>query len=134
MSDDTTTLRFGPVSSAASGPLYAQLIANVKREIISVRLKSDEPLPSTRALAADLRVSVITIARAYEELEKEGVVYSRQGQRTFVSQTAREKLRIQQTAPWNAFLAAVEVARKAHMTDDEMSQMLRAAQVHGRKQ
>jgi GntR family transcriptional regulator len=127
MSNDKRTLRFGPVSPTASGPLYAQLIANVKREISSGRLKADEPLPSTRALAADLRVSVITIARAYEELEREGIVYSRQGQRTFVSQAAREKLQVEQSAPWNNLLAAVQAARMANMSDDELIGLLHKA-------
>jgi GntR family transcriptional regulator len=127
MSHDRQTLRFSPVSSAGAGPLYAQLIANVKREIGAGRLKPDEPLPSTRALAADLRVSVITIARAYEELEREGIVYSRQGQRTFVAQSAPDKLLAEQSAPWNHLLAAVAAARKASISDEELVRLLRAA-------
>ena len=127
MSNDTPTPRFSPVSSAAPGPLYAQLIANVKREIAAGRLAADEPLPSTRALAADLKVSVITIARAYEDLEREGIVYSRQGQRTFVSQDARERLKTEQSAVWTAALALVEAARKAYKSNDEVIGLLQAA-------
>ena len=127
MSSDAPTLRFSPVSSAATGPLYAQLIANVKREIAAGRLAADEPLPSTRALAADLKVSVITIGRAYEDLEREGIVYSRQGQRTFVSQDARERLKTEQSAVWTAALALVEAARKAYKSNDEVIGLLQAA-------
>ena len=127
MNDSAPILRFSPVSSAADGPLYAQLIANIKREIAAERLTPGEPLPPTRTLAADLRVSVITIARAYEELEREGFVYSRQGQRTFVAQDAPDKLRMQKSAAWDSLVAGVEAGRKANMTDAELIGLLHAA-------
>jgi DNA-binding transcriptional regulator YhcF (GntR family) len=127
MNNGAQPLRFSPVSPSAPGPLYEQLVANVKREIRARRLAADEPLPSTRALAADLRVSVITIARAYEELEKEGIVYSRQGQRTFVAHDALEKLHLEESAPWDHLCAAVDVARKVNMSDDELIKLLHAA-------
>ena len=127
MTNDENTLRFGPVSSAGSGPLYAQLIDNIKREIASARLAAEEFLPSSRVLAKDLGVSVITVVRAYEELEKEGIVHSRQGRGTFISQAAREKLQVEQSAPWHHLLAAIDAAHKANMTDDELVALLRAA-------
>ena len=78
-------LRFGPISPAAPGPLYEQIVAAVKREIAAGRLLPGAALPSVRALAAELLVSLITIKRAYEELERAGIIYSRQGLGTFVA-------------------------------------------------
>ncbi len=83
----------GPISAAAEGALYRQIIDRVKREISEGRLKPDAPLPSFRQLAEDLLVSVITVRRAYEELEREGIIYRRQGLGTFVSKNGHDRSR-----------------------------------------
>lgn len=75
-----------PLSPAASGPLYQQIINGLKGEIAQGRLAPGSPLPSVRALAEDLLVSVITVKRAYEELEHDGIIYRRQGLGTFVAE------------------------------------------------
>ena len=86
-------LRFGPISPAAPGPLYEQIVAAVKREIAAGRLAPGDALPSVRALAAELLVSLITTKRAYEELEREGIIYRRQGLGTFVATSAPDRSR-----------------------------------------
>ena len=91
-------LRFGPISPAAAGPLYEQIVNAVKREIAAGRLSPGEALPSVRALAAELLVSLITIKRAYEELERDGIIYSRQGLGTFVADNGAEEIRRAQDA------------------------------------
>lgn len=75
-----------PVSAAASKPLYEQIIDGIRREISAGRLRPHTPLPSFRALAEQLLVSLITVKRAYEELERDGIIYRRQGLGTFVSE------------------------------------------------
>ena len=75
-----------PVSAAASRPLYEQVIEGIKREISAGRLRPHTALPSFRALAEQLLVSLITVKRAYEELERDGIIYRRQGLGTFVSE------------------------------------------------
>jgi GntR family transcriptional regulator len=75
-----------PVSAAASKPLYEQIIDGIRREISAGRLRPHTPLPSFRALAEDLLVSLITVKRAYEELERDGIIYRKQGLGTFVSE------------------------------------------------
>lgn len=75
-----------PISPAASGPLYKQIVDGFKREISEERLLPGALLPSFRSLAEDLLVSVITVKRAYEELEREGIILRKQGLGTFVSQ------------------------------------------------
>ena len=57
-------------------PIYDQIYTQIKAQIISDNLHADDPLPSIRSLAKDLRISVITTKRAYDELEKEGFIYT----------------------------------------------------------
>jgi GntR family transcriptional regulator len=81
----------GPISAAASGTLYQQIVDRLKCEISEGRLKPGAALPSFRQLAEDLLVSVITVKRAYEELEREGIIYRRQGLGTFVAEGGQDR-------------------------------------------
>jgi GntR family transcriptional regulator len=74
-----------PVSAARGGPLYAQVVEGLKLAISRGDLQPHELLPSFRQLAEQIMVSVITVKRAYDELEQEGIIYRRQGQGTFVA-------------------------------------------------
>lgn len=94
----TPTLLIAPLSAAAPGPLYLQIINSLKREISEGRLPAGSALPSFRGLAEDLLVSVITVKRAYEELEREGIIYRRQGLGTFVSDVAPDRSRAVKTS------------------------------------
>jgi len=82
-----------PISPAAPKPLYEQIVDGIKREIGAGHLPPRAPLPSFRVLAEELLVSLITVKRAYEELERDGIIYRRQGLGTFVSEdgTARSR-------------------------------------------
>ena len=86
-------LRIGPISPAASGALYQQIVNGFKREIGEGRLPGGTPLPSFRILAEQLLVSIITVRRAYEDLEREGIIYRRQGLGTFVATDGRRRSR-----------------------------------------
>jgi GntR family transcriptional regulator len=83
----------GPISPAAPGTLYEQIVDGLKREVSEGRVKPGAALPSFRALAEDLLVSVITVKRAYEELEREGIIYRRQGLGTFVADHGHDRSR-----------------------------------------
>ena len=72
------------IESKSSVPIYEQIKQQLKEYIIAGDLKEGEPLPSIRNLARDLKISVITTKRAYEELEKEGLVYSVAGKGFYV--------------------------------------------------
>ena len=85
-------LLIAPISPAA-GPLYQQIVDGLKREVSEGRLPPGTALPSFRALAEDLLVSVITVKRAYEDLERDGIIYRRQGLGTFVAEAARDRSR-----------------------------------------
>jgi GntR family transcriptional regulator len=82
-----------PISPAIPGPLYQQIVDGIKKEVSEGRLPPGSPLPSFRGLAEELLVSVITVKRAYEELEREGILYRRQGLGTFVSESADRRSR-----------------------------------------
>ena len=70
-------------------PLYLQIMDEVRRAIVTGSLRAEEPLPSVRELAGELVVNPRTVSQAYQELEREGVIYVRRGQGTFVSPGAR---------------------------------------------
>lgn len=93
MNPEPVRIYLPPLSPAAPGALYDQIVAGMKREISEGRLGPGAPLPSFRQLAADLMVSLITVKRAYEELEKEGIIYRRQGLGTFVAEQGADRSR-----------------------------------------
>ena len=74
-------------------PIYDQIYSQIKIQIINGDLKEDEALPSIRNLAKDLRISVITTKRAYDELEKEGFIYTVPSKGCFVAKKNVELLR-----------------------------------------
>src|SRR5215469_5516272 len=118
----------GPISPAAEGTLYQQIIDRVKREISEGRLKPDVALPSFRQLAEDLLVSVITVKRAYEELEREGIIYRRQGLGTFVSRNGHDRSReIKLAAAEQFFREAAREAAEAGLKPSEILEL--AAQI-----
>ncbi len=74
-------------------PIYDQIYSQMKAQIINGALEEDAPLPSIRNLAKDLHISVITTKRAYEELERDGFIYTVPGKGSFVSARNTELLR-----------------------------------------
>ena len=72
------------INSKSGVPIYEQIEKRIKEAIVNKELNANEPLPSIRSLASDLKISVITTKRAYEDLEKEGMIYSVPGKGFFV--------------------------------------------------
>ncbi len=81
------------ISNANNRPIYEQIYLQIKSAIISADLREGDLLPSIRNLAKDLRISVITTKRAYDELEKEGYIYSVAGKGSYVAEKNTEILR-----------------------------------------
>ncbi|MBO4976943.1 MAG: GntR family transcriptional regulator [Lachnospiraceae bacterium] len=81
------------VDNKGGVPIYDQIYTQIKANIINGTLQEDEALPSIRNLAKDLRISVITTKRAYEELEREGFIYTVAGKGCFVAAKNVELLR-----------------------------------------
>jgi GntR family transcriptional regulator len=106
--------------------LYEQIVNAVKREIAAGRLQPGSAMPSFRVLAEELVVSLITVKRAYEELEHEGIVFRRQGLGTFVAEQGHDRAReARRQAAQEALQAAVKAGREAGMTDRELIALLR---------
>jgi len=119
-------LRLGPLSAAAGGPLYQQIVDAVKREIAAGRLAPGSAMPSFRVMAEDLVVSLITVKRAYEDLEREGIIYRRQGLGTFVADRGDDRARdAHLTQAKEALRSAVEAGRAAGLSDRELQRLLR---------
>ena len=76
------------IAVADARPLYIQIMDEVRRAIVLGTIQPDEPLPSVRQLAFELRVNPNTVQQAYRELEREGVVYMRRGQGTFIARNS----------------------------------------------
>ena len=81
------------ISNSSSQPIYEQISTQIKNQIISEKLTEGDALPSIRSLAKDLRISVITTKRAYDELEQEGFIYTVAGKGCFVAERNVELIR-----------------------------------------
>ena len=120
-------LTLPPISASAPGALYQQIIDAVKREVSEGRLGAGAPLPSFRGLAEELLVSVITVKRAYEELEREGIIYRRQGLGTFVSSAAPDRSREGKLARARELLGeALREAGEAGLSGKEAAHLLQS--------
>jgi GntR family transcriptional regulator len=114
----------GPISPAADGALYQQIVDRIKREISEGRLKPGVALPSFRQLAEDLLVSVITVKRAYEELEREGIIFRRQGLGTFVAELGHDRSReAKLDAAQELFREAAREAAEAGLKQSEILEL-----------
>ena len=113
------------IRNSTNQPIYDQIYCQIKSQILSGALAPGEALPSIRALAKDLKISVITTKRAYDELEAHGFIYTMAGKGCFVAPQNRELLREAQLRRAEEFLAqAVEEARKGGITLEELDEML----------
>ena len=101
------------LSNTDGTPIYEQIARQIKAKIVGGELQPGEALPSMRLLAKDLRISVITTKRAYEELERAGVIITQTGRGSFVAPVGIELLREEQLRRVEEHLA--EAARAAHL-------------------
>ncbi|MGH8228627.1 MAG: GntR family transcriptional regulator [Steroidobacteraceae bacterium] len=115
------------ISQADARPMYLQLIDQIRRRIAIGDWTAGYELPSIRALAADTRVSVITVKRAYLELEREGLIVTRQGKGSFVADGADLGRRLQEQELNRHLAAATNLALLLQLPDEEFEQRLRAA-------
>lgn len=106
-------------------PLYDQITAQIKALILSGELQAGEMLPSMRVLAKDLRISVITTKRAYDELEREGFVETVPGKGCFVAQANLELIQEENLKQIEEHLnSSLTLAEQAGISLDELHEML----------
>ena len=107
-------------------PIYQQIADAFREEILSGKRKAGEYLPSIRGLAKELRISVITTIKAYEELEQEGLVTAVQGKGYYVNEQDAEMLREQHMRKVEEHLLnAIAAARVAGIGEEELAEMLK---------
>ena len=106
-------------------PIYEQIERQIKDMIITGVLKEGEMLPSIRTLAADSKISVITVKRAYEDLEKEGMIYSVQGKGFYVDTPDLQYMKEKKTVGLEEKLGEwVDAAKASGMSKEEALDML----------
>ena len=106
-------------------PMYRQIESQLRDFILSGQLEPGTKLPTIRALAKDLSCSVITTRRAYQDLEGEGFIRTRQGRGTVVAQIPEEKMSAhRREAVDGAFREAVRAGRRAGLTEEELREIL----------
>ena len=112
------------IDNQSGAPIYEQIFSQIRRQIMAGTLGRDEPLPSIRSLAKDLRISVITTKRAYDELEGAGLIYTLPGKGSFVAAADRTLLRREQEKEIRERLRQVRVlAVQCGLEDGELWQM-----------
>lgn len=106
-------------------PIYDQIYTQIKNHIISGTLQTDEALPSIRSLAKELRISVITTKRAYDELEKEGFIYTVAAKGCFVAPKNVEWLREENLKKIEAHMQEIaRLAASCQLTKQEIADMV----------
>lgn len=114
------------ISNSSSTPIYEQIVSQIKALIISDELGEGDALPSMRLLAKELRISVITTKRAYEELERGGFIYSVTGKGSFVAEKNTELIREQHLKEIEEKMQdIVLLSRRCGLTLQELNEMLK---------
>jgi len=106
-------------------PIYNQIYSQIKHQILSGSLKPDEMLPSIRGLAKDLRISFITTKRAYEELEKEGFIYTIPAKGCYVSPQNLELVREENLKKIEEYLSEIKrLAVSCELEKEDLIEMI----------
>ncbi|KYD22683.1 MAG: GntR family transcriptional regulator [Caldibacillus debilis] len=114
------------LSNSANEPIYLQIVKQVKEQIIKGELSEGEALPSIRNLAKELKISVITAKRAYDELEKEGFIITIGGKGSFVAPINKEMLRENRIKRIEEKLSeALAEAKLIGLTLEELQEMMK---------
>ena len=118
------------ISNAKNQPIYEQIYEQIKNLIITEELKAGEMLPSIRGLAKDLRISVITTKRAYDELEKDGFINSVAGKGCFVAATNMELLKEENLKKVEEYLQKIAIlAKSCNLSNEDIIEMFRLLEV-----
>lgn len=114
------------IDNRSGTPIYDQIYRQIKNLIISGELRENDPLPSIRSLAKDLRISVITTKRAYDELEREGFIYTVQAKGCFVAPKNTEMLREQNLKKIEEHILEIkQLAVSCSLTTEDIIEMIK---------
>ena len=113
------------ISNSSSVPIYEQIKNSIIEQIMNEELKEDEALPSIRSLALDIHISVMTIKKAYDELEKEGYIITRQGKGSFVAPKNLEFVKERKQQEMEEHLEkAIEIANTLRISMNEVKELI----------
>lgn len=114
------------IDNKSGAPIYDQIYSQIKSQIISGALKENEMLPSIRGLAKDLRISFITTKRAYDELEREGFLYTIPAKGCYVAPKNTELLREENFKKIEEHIEQiVQLAASCNLSKEEILEMVR---------
>lgn len=114
------------ISNSSNEPIYEQIVSQVKAQIMNGELKEGDALPSMRALAQALRISVITTKRAYEELERDGYIESYTGKGSFVRRQNKDFIKEEYLKQVEDLLTqACDKAKLCGISCDEMTDIVK---------
>lgn len=113
------------IDNKSGAPIYDQIYSQIKSQIISGALQENEMLPSIRGLAKDLRISFITTRRAYEELEKEGFIYTLPGKGCYVAPKNVELIREENLKKIEAHIGQIlQLAATCNLSKEDLLDMV----------
>lgn len=114
------------IDNRSGAPIYDQIYSQIKNQIISGTLKENEMLPSIRGLAKDLKISFVTTKRAYDELEREGFIYTIQAKGCYVAPKNLELLREENLKKIEEHIEQiVQLAAACNLTREEILEMVK---------
>ena len=118
------------IRNSSSQPIYEQIYTQIKDLILNGTLAEGDALPSIRGLAKDLRISVITTKRAYDELEREGFVNTVAGKGCFVARTNRELIQEENLKKIEVHMQVIsQLAKGCGITNEDLIEMFRILEV-----
>lgn len=113
------------ISNSSDNPIYEQICTQIKAQIINGTLNEGDILPSIRHLAKDLRISVITTKRAYEELEKDGFIETVKGKGSYVAQKNLEIIKENELKDIEALIIkAKEKSKRINLSEEEFHEIV----------
>ena len=113
------------IKNGSPVPIYEQIKNAIKDEILKKNVKAGEKLPSVRALARELSISILTVKKAYDELEDEGFIESRQGLGTFVGkEDPNLRLEEKQKKLEESLLSAIRISKDIEMEKNDLFELL----------
>ncbi|MEC1697909.1 GntR family transcriptional regulator [Schinkia azotoformans] len=114
------------ISNSSDEPIYMQIVEQIKEQIVRGELAASQPLPSIRNLAKELKISVITTKRAYDELERDGYIVTVAGKGSYVAEMNQEMLRETKIKMVEDKMnEAVMTAKLVGLTIEELEEMLK---------
>ncbi|MDA1475161.1 GntR family transcriptional regulator [Bacillus changyiensis] len=114
------------ISNSSDEPIYAQVVSQIKEQIVKGELSESAALPSIRNLAKELKISVITTKRAYDELEKDGFIVTMAGKGSYVAAINQEMLREMKVRSIEEKMTeAITEAKLIGLSCEELQKMLK---------